>query len=138
MSNAQLAHGSTFERSTDGGTNWVPVPEAIIAPVPKSQLDYVEVTNLDSAGGYREYIPGLRDAGEIEVEMNYTRAAYQALAADEASGNLIMYRSTFKNGDQFVYSGYPSVSVESNAAAEARKMMMNIRISGAPTFTAGA
>lgn len=138
MSEAQLAYGSTIERSSDGGTTWVSIPEAKIAPVPKSETDYVEVTSLDSAGGYREYIPGLKDAGEIEVTANYTRAGYQQQAADEASGAAIMYRTTFENSDKFEFSGFPSVSVESSDVGEARMMTINIRITGSVTFTAGA
>lgn len=138
MSEAQLAYGSTIERSSDGGTTWVSIPEAKIAPVPKSETDYVEVTSLDSTGGYREYIPGLKDAGEIEVSANYTRAGYQQQAADEASGEAIMYRTTFENDDKFEFSGFPSVSVESSDVGEARMMTVNIRITGSVTFTAGA
>lgn len=137
MSEAQLAYGSTIERSSDGGTTWVSIPEAKIAPVPKSETDYVEVTSLDSTGGYREYIPGLKDAGEIEVTANYTRAGYQQQSADEASGVAIMYRTTFENADKFEFSGFPSVSVESSDVGEARMMTINIRISGSVTFTAG-
>lgn len=138
MSEAQVAYGSTIERSTDGGTTWAKIPEAKVAPVPKSETDYVEVTSLDSPGGYKEYIPGLKDAGEIEVTANYTRAGYQQQAADEASGDAIQYRTTFKNGDVFEFSGFPSLDVDSVDVAEARMMTINIRITGGVSFTAGA
>ena len=138
MSNAQLAYGSTIERSSDGGTTWVSIPEAKVAPVPNSETDYVDVTSLDSAGGYREYIPGLKDAGEIEFSANYTRAGYQQQAADEASGAAILYRTTFENQDKFEFSGFPSVSLEASDLGDPRMMTVKIRITGAVSFTAGA
>ena len=137
MSDAQLGYGSKIERSSDGGKTWIKIPEADIAGVPKPQTDYVDVTSLDSTGGYKEFIPGLKDAGEIEVRANYTRAGYKQQATDEGSGVPIAYRTTFANSDKFEFSGYPTVAVDEADLNDARKMTITIRITGAVTFTAG-
>ena len=36
----------------------------------------IDVTSLDSTGGYREFIGGFRDGGEITLNMNFTRDTY--------------------------------------------------------------
>ena len=41
----------------------------------------IDVTNLDSIGGYREWIPGFRDSGTLTLAMNFTIATYGALKA---------------------------------------------------------
>lgn len=132
---AQTGDGSTIEYSADGGDNWVKIPEAKIAPVPQVEQDWEEVTNLDSAG-FKEFIPGLKDGGEISVEANYTRAGYSALEALE--GTLLLWKTTFKNGDTFEYAGYPSTHPDDAEAGKARTMTTNIRVSGAVSFAAGA
>ena len=38
------------------------------------ERDSIEVTNHDSADGYREFIPGLRDAGEFTIKANWLPA----------------------------------------------------------------
>lgn len=132
---AQTSDGSKIEYSTDEGTNWVKIPEAKIAPVPQVEQDWEDVTNLDS-GGFKEYIPGLKDGGEISVEANYTRTGFTALAALE--GTLVLWRTTFRNGDAFEYSGYPSTHPDDSDVGKARTMTTTIRVSGAVTFAAGA
>ena len=42
----------------------------------------IDVTNLDSTGGYREWIAGFRDAGVVSIEFNYAREAYDLLVED--------------------------------------------------------
>jgi predicted secreted protein len=41
----------------------------------------IEVTNLDSPNGYREFIAGFRDPGEITIEFNFTLDGYDGLKA---------------------------------------------------------
>lgn len=39
-------------------------------PAPSFERDAVEVTAHDSANGYRRYIPGLRNTGELSIALN--------------------------------------------------------------------
>jgi hypothetical protein len=41
----------------------------------------IDVTNLDSIAGYREWIPGFRDSGTLTLAMNFTIATYGTLKA---------------------------------------------------------
>lgn len=142
MSNTGILWGSTLEKSTDGGTTWVNVPEAKGIIVPTTQTDYVEVTSLDSPNGFREFIPGLRDAGEVSFSANFTSNGYAEMLADQNSRALIKYRSTLTllPGETvpsvFECDGYPTVS-KSNTSDPGEAMMMEVtvRISGEATFT---
>lgn len=135
MTDAHTITGATIEYSTDGGTTWTPIPEAKVAPVPQTETDYKEATSLDS-GGWREWVAGLMDGGEIEVAANYTRAGYQALAA--LNGTSVDWKTTFDNGDAFEFAGIPQTTPGSDEVGEIRSMTTAIRVSGAVTFTAGA
>lgn len=137
MSNAFIGHGATLERSDDG-LAWTAIPEVKGVPIPEESQDFVDVTNLDSPGGFREYIKGLKDIGEITVDCNYTRAGFQAQKTDEGSATAIYYRLTLSNGDVFEWQGWPKVRAVPNGVGEVVDMQITIRGTGEPTFTAGA
>ncbi len=138
MSATFMGYGATIERSSDSGVSWVAIPECTSIVLPEEQQDYVDVTSLDSPSGYREYIPGLKDIGEMTLSANYTRAGYQQQKADETLGVAIDYRITLSNGDVFEFAGFPKVTTASTDIAGALPMTITIRGTGDVTFTAGA
>ena len=144
MSSKQIiAYGASVERSTDGGTTWAAIPECKGIAVPTTEQDYQDVTSLDSVDGFREYIPGLKDAGEISVPCGYTSAGYEQQLADKALGAPIMYRTTLapavdqSTGDQFEFSGYPTPVPEGGDLGAPVEMTINIRTTGAVAWTKG-
>lgn len=144
MSNAILAYGATVELSANGTTGWAEIPELTSVAVPATTQDYVDVTSLDSAGGFREYIPGLKDAGQLSLNANYTHDGYQALSAYQTSGDMAYFRVTLapapdqSTGDVFTFAGYVTLSVDAGDVAGKVGMTINLRISGAVAWTEGA
>jgi predicted secreted protein len=61
---------------------WVAISEISAIDGPSKTRETIEVTALDSAGGYREYIPSLREGGSVSLTMNFTHANYDTLNAD--------------------------------------------------------
>jgi predicted secreted protein len=61
---------------------WVSIAEISAIDGPTKTRETIEVTALDSIGGYREYIPSLREGGTISLTMNYTRTTYDLMNAD--------------------------------------------------------
>lgn len=146
MSDAIIAYGATVERSIDG-TTWEPIPEVVGVAVPAVVRNWVDVTHLQSPGGFREYKPGLKDAGEIAIPCNYTSAGYAQQIADQTAsetGGPIHYRTTLPpnadqaDGDVFLFDGYPVPSLDGGDDPEAKiGMTITIRTTGAFEFTAG-
>jgi len=58
---------------------------------PGMTRDFIDVTSLDSTGGYREFIAGFRDGGTVTLNMNFTRATYELMKED------------FENDDEQIY-----------------------------------
>lgn len=58
---------------------------------PGMTRDFIDVTSLDSVGGYREFIAGFRDGGTVTLNMNFTRATYDLMKDD------------FENDDEQIY-----------------------------------
>ena len=82
-SNAVTGVGTEFRR-WGGSTNpnWVNISEINSITGPGMSRDTIDVTSLDSTGGYREFITGFRNAGTITLAMNFTRATYEIMLND--------------------------------------------------------
>jgi predicted secreted protein len=83
MSDAISGVGAVFNRS-----NMATVPSyAAIAEIndingPNLSRDTIDTTSLDTTGGYRTFIGGFRNGGEVTLEMNFTYAGYDYLKDD--------------------------------------------------------
>lgn len=75
-SNAVAGVGTRFLR------NGLPLAEVNSITGPGMTRDFIDVTSLDSTGGYREFIAGFRDGGTVTLNMNFTRATYALMKQD--------------------------------------------------------
>ena len=73
--------GTKFRRWTPG-TGWVDIAEVNSITGPSMSRDTIDVTSLDSVGGYREFITGFRNAGTITLAMNFTNVTYALMKTD--------------------------------------------------------
>lgn len=89
MSLAVSGVGTQFRRWN--GSAWANLAEINSITGPTMTRDFIDVTSLDSTGGYREFITGFRDAGTISLSMNFTRDTYDAFKADFESADLQYY-----------------------------------------------
>jgi predicted secreted protein len=64
MSNAVSAIGSKIKR------NGVAIAEVVNIDLSGAKLDLADVTNMDSVGGYKEWLPTLREGGEVSCTAN--------------------------------------------------------------------
>ena len=71
-SGAFWAFGSQFKIGDDGSTEtFTKVAEIIDINGPGLSRDVIEVTSQDSTNGWKEFLPGLRDGGEINITANW-------------------------------------------------------------------
>ena len=103
----------------------------------KYARDTVDVTDKDSTGGYKEFIGGLKDAGEVSAEVNYDPAVHNTLLDD--------FDSDTPNNWQVSFPGTPTATTCTFAAllsgfAPAAPMdakmtaTITLKISGKPTW----
>lgn len=79
-SNAFAGVGTLFRRWS--GTAWVNIAEVNSISGPTMSRDTIDVTSLDSTGGYREFIAGFRDPGTVQLSMNFTRDTFDMMKLD--------------------------------------------------------
>jgi len=66
---ARIGHGGIFEMHN--GAQFQVIGEVTNISPPKLARDAVEATHTESPEGWREFIAGLKDAGEVSVELNF-------------------------------------------------------------------
>lgn len=59
--------GTTFAITPSGGQKVTVAKLTSIGEINQS-IEEIDVTTLDSTGGYKEFIPGYRDAGEVQLD----------------------------------------------------------------------
>lgn len=69
MSDSTLGHGSIL--TVNDATNTTTVGNIISISGPNQTRDSIDVSTMDSGTKFREFLPGMLDAGELTAEMNY-------------------------------------------------------------------
>lgn len=61
---------------------WQAISEITSISGPGKSRETIDVTSLDSVGGYKEFIASFRDAGTVTLKMNFTRNTYELMNDD--------------------------------------------------------
>lgn len=136
----RIVYGATTEWGTDGST-WANVPECKGLAVPVIEIEYLDATHFESEDGYREYVPGLKDAGSVTIPCGYSSAGYATAHGYMEDSTLVYFRTEMPleagqtTGDIFEFTGYVTPQLETNEVGAIIAMNLVIRTSGAPTFT---
>lgn len=104
---ATRSQGTTLKFTPSGGTQ-VTVGRLTSVGEIAPEAEELDVTTLESAGGYREYIQGFRNSGEIEISGYHdaTDAGQTALRTAFASGAVGAFRVDFPNGTYVTFNGF--------------------------------
>lgn len=89
MSNAIAGVGTLFRRWS--GSAWANIAEVNSIQGPNKSRETIDVTSLDSTGGYREFIASFRDGGTVQLTMNFTRSTYDTMNDDFESDTAQSY-----------------------------------------------
>lgn len=118
---------------------WSNVAEVLSIGGPEIAAEEIDVSSLDSTGGYKEYITGMKDGGSVNLEMNWIGSnAQQELLRDRVDGGSSdIYRITWPDSPATVatFTGVVtkfSMNTEPNSAITAS---VTIRISGPVTWS---
>jgi predicted secreted protein len=131
--------GTTFRRW--GGTTWADIAEVNSISGPTMSRDTIDVTTLDSTGGYREFIAGFRDPGTVQLTMNFTATTYAIMKGDfdvETEQNYEILFPAAGDNYSFEFAGMVTELPVEITADDKVTSTVTIKISGAVTANSGA
>lgn len=104
--------------------------------------DTIDVTTLDSDGGYREFIGGFKDAGEVSLEGYLELEAgkgqkdlYDLFESGDTEDFIILFPDTIGKWEfEGVVTGFSTGA----DLEDPLSFSCTIKVSGAPTLTVGA
>jgi len=143
MPEATRALGTTLQIGK--GPDPAPITVAKLSSIGGLELsaDTIDTTALDSDGGYREFIAGFKDAGEVAVEGYFVPATgqgqkelYDLFESGATEDFAIVFPASLNAQWEFkgIVVGFStSADLEDPLAFSA-----TIKVSGAPTLTVGA
>jgi len=106
---------------------------------PEIERETYDVTAHDSEDGWREFIGGLKDAGEVSIEINYDPSVHDDLVADFEDTAPRNYKLVFPGGLgtwalKLILTGFSQEApVDDKLSAE-----LTFKVSGKPVITPGA
>lgn len=131
--------GTVFYFTPEGGVKTAVGSVAAIGEI-ACDSEEIDVTTLDSEGGFREYIQGYRDAGVVKIEGYHDAGDAGQAAVREAygtgkAGDVVV---AFPDGSEARFSGYVKGYTLGAAKVDgAVGFSAAIRISGAVEFAEG-
>jgi len=143
MTEALFAHGTLLEKG-DGATteNFSTIAEVTNIGGPGLALDPLDVTSHSSTNGWREFIGGLLDGGEVSLTVNYvptesTHDASTGLIADMAARTVRNFQLIFPDSGNttwsfsaLVTSCEPGEPVDGQLTGE-----VTLKVTGQPTLS---
>lgn len=136
---ATRAQGTTLKFTPAGGTQVVVGKLTSVGEI-APEAEEVDITTLESTGGYREYMQGFRDSGELEITGFHDAddAGQTALRTAFASGASGAFEVKFPDDTAVTFLGFiKSHTIGSAEVDGAIGFGAVIRISGAVTVTEG-
>lgn len=119
---------------------WNKLAEIVSLTGPGMTRETIKVTNLDSEGGFHEFITSFRDAGTVTLNMNFTRATYDVVFSHFLSDTLVNYEIVLPDSETTTieFAGLVTECPISVAAEDRITADVTIKISGEPTINSGS
>ena len=131
--------GAQFRR-WDGAGSWASLARVTNIEGPTMARDFIDTTALDTPDGYRTFITGFRDAGEVTLTINFTRDVWEILLADFESNDEQNYEIVLPDSDtsSLEFAGLVTGLPLTIAPDDVITSVVVIKISGKPTLNSGS
>lgn len=138
MSNAIAGVGTLFRRWS--GSAWVNIAEVNSIQGPNKSRETIDVTSLDSIGGYREFIASFRDGGTVQLTMNFTRSTYDTMNDDFESDTAQSYEIVLPDAENTSLEFVGLVTEVPLSITTDDKVTANvtIKVTGQPVINSGS
>lgn len=140
MSQAILAKGTQLQAGNGGSPEtFTLIPEVRSISGPSLSADVLDVTSMDTPGGFRDKLQGLKDWGELSFELQWVpgNALHQQMFNDYKAGTKRNYKMILPNvgNTTFSFQGFVSGMPANLAFDQVMMLSVTIVILGDPEPT---
>lgn len=100
--------------------------------------NFIDVTTLTSASGYREFIPGLKDGGTLEISGNFLIADPGQIILRAGSDTVQAVIITLSDATEISFNAFIQPPSEDNPLDDKVGFTASLKITGAITYTPDA
>ncbi len=144
-SDAISAQGTYFGTLSDtpgspiGDSDYGELAEVVTIGGPNRTSEEIDVTHLRSVGGYREFIRGFKDGGELPMELNYVPGSISqaAILAEFESGVVRSRRLFYPDGATSTFNAFVKGSAQSANTGAKLPLNVTFRVVGPIDFVPG-
>lgn len=131
--------GTQFRRWNSTTGAWERIAQIMKIGGPDSKRDTIDTTDLDTTGGYRTFIGGLRDGGNVKLTMKFDRDTFEVMRADFEDDALKNYEIVLPDADQ-TSAEFQGLVTEIPLTIDEKLVMadVTIKISGPITINSGS
>ncbi len=135
MTNAKIGFGNLFAISDDQTTTgtFADVAEVTNITPPNYSRDAVEATHTASPDSFREYVAGLMDAGEVQIELNFVPAVADTIIAAMTVGQGA-FKITFTNAVTWTFLAVVTNYAPGAPLADRMTASATFKITGKPVL----
>lgn len=125
-------HGTTLEGESAGS-----IGEITRIAIGGLEASEIEVTTMDSTDAWREFIAGLLDAGELEIDLRYEKSNFDTILG-LLGGSNDTWTITIPDDSTFVCDGFFKTLGNEMPVDGGVEGSASIRLSGKPVFSASS
>jgi predicted secreted protein len=122
-------HGSTL---SIGGTA---IGNIVSISGPSISRDSIDISTMDSSSKWREFIPGMIDAGEITCDVNYDGTTVSALLAAQLTATAQTIKVNLDSDGSFTGSGFITSLGHTIPFDDKIQQSVGIKLTGALTHS---
>jgi len=138
MSNAFAGVGTKFQRGNGASAEtFADIAEVNSIEGPGMTRERYDTTSLDTSGGYRTYIGGFRDGGEITLTMNFVPTDYDLFLTDYEDDEAHNYKIIWSDpgAATMTFSAFVMNIPISTVADDKVTATITLQVTGPVTFT---
>lgn len=136
---AQIGYGTKFKRAASGSpSEYSSVGEVTSITAPGLSRDAVETTHMESTERWRTFISGLKDGGEVNIEINFdpSDSSTTDFLNDLNTDANVDYQIEWRDGTLWTFNALmtgmePGVPIDDRITANC-----TFKVSGKPYFIA--
>lgn len=134
--NSKLLRGNGD--TSPGPETFVSIPEVIDLQCPTNTTELIDVSNLDSPGAFKEWLPSFIDGGDCRATLNFVpgNATQKQLVADQLDQTLHNFKVEFRNNLNTLlatmsFAAYITGFAPTANIREQLKATLTLRVTGA-------